>query len=421
MTFECPEQTFADNLHPAIPIGLPTLVKMAFDGLDLTPVCNMLAERVNNDPTDAAALMDLSAIAHISGGASDRIALQEQALRLQRVYRQLPATAAPGGIRLLAFMVAGNFLANTPLEFLLEGSNVTLDMVYLVPGERLPHPLPEHDVALVAVTELADNQEVLRELASLLRSWPRPVLNAPARIARLTRDGAWSLLNSAPGVVMPMTARIDRSGLAQISNGEIAIESILPGSGWPIIARTVDSHAGEGLARLEHESDIGVYLGERQDPQFFISPFVDYRSRDGLFRKCRIALIDGRPYACHMAVSQHWMIHYVNAEMYTRPERREEEARFMADFDYDFALRHKKALDTIAARVGLDYVTIDCAETQDGALLVFEVGNGMIVHAMDSPDLFPFKRTQMNKVFRAFEDMLRRAAKPRPEAIRRSA
>jgi len=35
----------------------------------------------------------------------------------------------------------------------------------------------------------------------------------------------------------------------------------------------------------------------------------------------------------------------------------------------------------------------------------------MIVHAMDHPDLFPYKRPQMDKVFRAFQMMLRRCSR----------
>ncbi len=52
------------------------------------------------------------------------------------------------------------------------------------------------------------------------------------------------------------------------------------------------------------------------DAEFFISRFIDYSGKDGLFRKFRVALIDGKPYACHMGVSSNWMIHYVNAGMY---------------------------------------------------------------------------------------------------------
>src|SRR5262249_3297087 len=150
-------------------------------------------------PPDLAALMDLSTIAQLAGRREDRVMLQMGALSLRRVYRQ-PA-GAEGALRLLAFMAPGDFLANTPLEFMVQDENVTLGMLYLVPGSPLPHPLPDHDVAIVAATELEETRAVLDQLAALIPSWPRPVLNAPDRIARLTRDGAWNLLRSVPGVV----------------------------------------------------------------------------------------------------------------------------------------------------------------------------------------------------------------------------
>jgi len=35
----------------------------------------------------------------------------------------------------------------------------------------------------------------------------------------------------------------------------------------------------------------------------------------------------------------------------------------------------------------------------------------MIIHAMDEPDLFSYKRPQMRKLFGAFEELLERAVK----------
>ena len=97
--------------------------------------------------------------------------------------------------------------------------------------------------------------------------------------------------------------------------------------------------------------------------EFYISRFIDYRAPDGLFRKYRIVLIDGRPFLCHIAISQHWMIHYLNAGMAESAEKRAEEARCMASFDKDFARRHAAALRAIHERAGLDYLGIDCGES----------------------------------------------------------
>lgn len=54
----------------------------------------------------------------------------------------------------------------------------------------------------------------------------------------------------------------------------------------------------------------------------------------------------------------------------------------------------------------MDYAVIDCAETPDGSLLVFEIDNVGWVHATDPVVTFPYKQAQMDKVFAAFRAML---------------
>src|SRR4029079_12644855 len=146
------------------------------------------------------------------------------------------------------------------------------------------------------------------------------------------------------------------------------------------------------------------------EAEFFVARFVDYASTDGSFRKYRIVFVDGRPYACHMAVAERWDVWYLNAGMAFSAEKRFEEERFMRDFDDDFAYSHRDAIVAIAERVGLDYFMIDCAENKSGDLLIFEADNTAVVHNMDSPEMFPYKPPQMRKVFDAFAAMLYRRA-----------
>jgi glutathione synthase/RimK-type ligase-like ATP-grasp enzyme len=205
-----------------------------------------------------------------------------------------------------------------------------------------------------------------------------------------------------------MTARLERAALVALGAGTAALETLLADGAFPLIARPVGSHAGHGLQKLDDAGALPAYLAERPEAEFYLSRFVDYRSADGLFRKYRIVFIDGRPFACHMAITDQWMIYYLNANMKESAAKRAEEAAFMTGFDGDFARRHGPALAAIAARVGLDYFGIDCAETAGGDLLVFEGDIAMIVHAMDSPEIFPYKPPQMRKVFAAFRAMLHR-------------
>ncbi|MFX4990398.1 hypothetical protein ABTC08_19440, partial [Acinetobacter baumannii] len=83
-----------------------------------------------------------------------------------------------------------------------------------------------------------------------------------------------------------------------------------------------------------------------------------------------------------MAIAERWDIWYLNANMAFSEEKRAEEAIFMLDFDHAFGTRHRDALGEMSRRVGLDYFIVDCAENQDGDLLVFEADNTAVVHNM---------------------------------------
>jgi glutathione synthase/RimK-type ligase-like ATP-grasp enzyme len=390
-------------------IGLAALMRMAYSGVDLGPLGAELLARAERNPDDANALMDLSTLLQLRGNREIALATQLQALGMQQIYSP-PTAAGEAKIKVLAILAPGDLMTNTPLEFLLESSDIALDLLYVGSGLPPVAALPDHDVLFIAVGESDQTLPLLKELENVAASWPRPVLNQPERIAQMSRDAACALLKSTPGVVMPVTLRIDRKTLQRIGEEGVAISTVLEDGAFPVIVRPVDSHAGQGLEKLDDVAAITAYLLTMPQEEFYISRFIDYRAPDGLFRKYRIVLIDGRPFLCHLAISQHWMVHYLNAGMAEKmaegAEKRAEEARCMAGFDTDFAQRHAAALRAIYERTGLDYLGIDCGESPDGKLLIFEVDNNMIVHAIDPVDVFPYKQPQMQKVFAAFRGML---------------
>jgi hypothetical protein len=386
------------------PIGAATLMKLAFGGVDLLPLRLRLIDRYIFEPNNAAALMDLAVVEQIFGNLDIGLARQAEALNLCRLYRS-PGSAASPRLRLLAFVAAGDIGANIPLEFLIEGSDIELHLLYIVPGRPLPAPLPEHDIAIVAIGEADENRAALAEAAVLAARWPCPVLNRSEHIVRLGRERLYDLLQPVAGVFMPPTRRSGRDVLRRLGQGG--------GSDVPLIVRPVGSHAGRGLAKLDDRAAIPAYLAERPEREFHLSPFVDYRSADGLFRKYRIAFIGGAAYPVHMAVLDQWQIWYVNAGMDKSPAKRAEEAHFLGAFDEDFGRRHGAALAETVARVDLDYFGIDCAELPDGRLFVFEADIAQIVHDMDPPDIFPYKGPAMRNLFTAFQGMLRRRSQTR--------
>jgi len=379
-------------------------MRLNLAGIDLTPVGQALIQRAAANANDACSLMDAAIIFQFHGNLDIALQLQQEALKLQRLYR-LPTQQEPR-LRLLALMAPGDLMANVPIECLLENADIELNIYYARAGETDFSEIPDHDVLFVAISETEANRPVLAWWQPLLAKWPRPVVNNPLHIGRVARDTAARLLSDAPGIAMPPTLRVSRASLQQIAQGQNMPE----GFNFPLIVRPVDSHAGNDLYKVDTSEELAEKLAAMAAEAFFISPFIDYRSSDGQFRKYRVILIDGRPYACHMGISSHWMIHYLNAGMADSPEKRAEEAEFMARFETDFAVRHQEVLQEIHRRIGLDYLGIDCAETPDGRLLIFEVDHAMVVHAMDPVDIFPYKQPTMQKLFDAFRAMLLKAA-----------
>jgi hypothetical protein len=397
-------------------MGLAKLAKLAFNGADLNPIWQQLIGRFATSEADVttlldmcSALMDMCLIDQFLNNTERGMALQAQALESCRLY-QAPAGKSPARLKVLGFATAGIINTNTPIEFLIEDSAITLYLLYLVPGKPLP-PIPEHDIAIVLIAESDKALPLLRELECLVADWPRPVLNPPALIPQVGRERLHKVLASIAGIDIPATICVDRTTLASVGSEEIAIESLLPDGGFPLIVRPVGSHAGQGLEKIDHVAGISAYLSAQAAETFYLSRFVDYRGADGLYRKYRIAVIDGEAFPCHMAVSSRWMVHYLNAGMLESAEKRAEEERFMNRFHEEFKRRHGQAIAAMADATALDYFGIDCGETPDGKLLVFEASTALVVHNMDDPNIFPYKVPHMHAVFEAFQAFLYRRSK----------
>jgi hypothetical protein len=399
-------------------IGFAKLTRMAFDGHDLRPVWQSLMEQVDAGTAGAGVVLDLSLIAQLLGKKEAGLSIQADVLGLHRLYRS-PCSAAQPGLKVLALAAAIDMGGNTPIEFLLEESGIQLTTLFVVPGTDVPAPLPDHDIAIVVASDSEECNGALADIDRAAPQWPRPMLNPPRLIRNLDRDKLYRLLREIDGIEIPATVRVTRDQLAETSHPMSlltdAAETDLEDAAAPVIVRPRGSHAGVGLVKIDDGTGMAAYLLDRPEEEFFISRFVDYASEDALFRKYRIVFVQGRPYACHMAIADRWDIWYLNAGMSESAGKRLEEETFMRTFDVGFARRHRAALAGMADRIGLDYFTIDCAENKRGELLIFEADNTAVVHNMDSPELYPYKPPQMRAIFAAFAAMLYGRAGQRPE------
>jgi hypothetical protein len=374
------------------------IVRLSTEGQKLQSLWSALVDDTD-DTTMPGRGMDLSVVAQLSGDQALGLKIQDDMLHTQQLYA-LHQPANPAGLRVLALAAASDIGSNTPIEFLLEGSDVQLATYYVLPGSPVPERLPDHDVAIVVAPTTRDGQSALAAIEAIAEGWPKPLINHPSGIRKLERDALYAALENIPGLIIPKTEKHSRTHLEALSVGSgLAAD-------YPIIIRPIGSHAGFGLEKIDSGAELQAYLRRRTEEEFFVSSYIDYSGNDGMFRKYRIAIIGGRGFAVHMGISDEWKVWYASADMAVNVENRVEEGLFMQFFDEEFGLRHGPALASLADRVGLDYVVTDCAETRDGNLLIFEADNCAIVHDIDPVNVFPYKGAQMRKVFNAFIALL---------------
>ena len=182
-------------------IGVAPLMRQAFMDVDLRPLGAALLARAQADPDDANAVFDFSTVLQLTGEREAALAVQMEAIRIAPLY-SIPATL-PTRLRLLAIMGPGDLMSNTPIEFLLEESDVALDMLFLTLDTPWPETVPDHDVLIVCTAESEANRDLLPLLAQLVADWPRPVINRPERIAVLSRDGVCAALEGVAGMLLP--------------------------------------------------------------------------------------------------------------------------------------------------------------------------------------------------------------------------
>lgn len=401
------------NIVPSVN-GLAYYGKISFDSRDLNPYVGDLASAIAraNTPecwasTTCSALMDMCIIDQICGNQDRGLQHQLQALEACRIYKiNTPPVDRP--LRMVGLVTSGKINANTPVEFLVQNSDVTLYLVYVDPSRPLP-PIPEHDVAMVMVSDCEEGRIVLKYLESIIAMWPRPVINAPANVPKVGRELLYGELVGIKNLNIPSTTRCSRARLLGLNSID-EIETNTDELAFPIIIRPVDSHAGFGLHKIDGIQELAQYVQDRPELEFYISRFVEYKNADGLYRKFRVIVIDGKAYPCHLAISTHWMIHYVNAGMVDDAVKRSEEQKWMDAFETEFCKRHANAIAAIAQTLGLEYFGIDCAETETGDLLIFEACTSLVVHDMDPPAMFPYKSHHMQLLFAAFRSLLNKRA-----------
>lgn len=352
---------------------------------------------LRRDPASRDAHLRLFEVEQMLGQPAAALAHLRMALRTSRVVT-LPAQEQPPELTVLALSRVAQWEANAPLELIVDPAHTTLHRLYIDDDDtELPtEELPPYDVLFNAIGESERARPALALAQRFADGAGVEPLNPPPIVARLGRADVAQRFADSTTVLAP---DVERIGAAALRARDVTL---------PLLVRPVGSQAGYALARVDDTEELRTYLDEHAHDAYFVTPFIDYRNADGLYRKYRVMFVDGEPYPCHLAISPRWMIHYYNAAMAEHQWMRDEEARYIADLDAAFRGPLRAALAEIAGAIPLEYFGIDCAIAPDGRLLLFEADAAMLVHGTDPPKLYPYKRAGFLRIQTALTDLLRR-------------
>ena len=390
-------------LHPDHVSALCNLATLHTAADQLPEAAELYRRPLAIDPDVAVANMNLAGILDGAG----RLA-EAQVLRERVPCPQPPIVErATGDAPTRTVLILASSKGNIPLDELLpleRTTRITWHMEYATEAQH--DALPPYDVALNSSGNADTLPAAQVELARFHAH--RSVLNPPAAVARTRRDRLPALLAGIPDVVVPPVVRLSRQDMAAPGLAERLFRH---GITCPVLIRPIVGHGGQGMDLVSTADQLDATGWQEADAYYAIA-FYPFRSIDGYWRKYRTIFIDRQPFAYHLAISPHWLVHYATADMLAAPWKRQEERRFLEHPAAALGPRASAALQAIGERLDLDFAGIDYTLLPDGQLLVFEANATMLVHGRDDPADFPYKARAVANIFTAFDAMLDRAQTP---------
>ena len=343
------------------------------------------------EPDMAIARRNLASIRFDQGHREEAHAHRERAYRQQCVH----ITPALHERRRVLMLAAGG-QGNVPVKYLVPGATNTR-IEYFIGYAKPDTVLPAHDIVFNVVGDPDVEEPVFVASCNFIETTAKPWLNHPAHVSRTRRDRLPALLHGIADIETPPVRRIKSLVAALGALGD-------SGMVFPLLLRPAASHGGDGLIRIEDPMGLHAIDAQPSDA-WYLSPFRDYRSTDGYFRKYRMIFVDREPYPYHLAISSHWLVHYATADMLSDPAKCEEERRFLEAPELALGMRGMAAIQAIGRRLDLDYAGVDFTILGDGRVLVFEANATMLVHP-EGPGPFEHKNPFIARIFGAFETMM---------------
>jgi tetratricopeptide (TPR) repeat protein len=377
------------------------LGKVCFELDEMESAIRHFEQAIALNPDDADSRYWIGAIKQKMGDIGAAQAAYAAAAQIRPLIRR-QAIKTPPDFRVLALYAPFN--GNTPIQYIFKDPTYDVEALALF-DSREPDisSLGEVDVVVNLISDADQAEAMLPAAARLAEKLGKPVVNAPGKIQRTTRDAAADLLPGIPACRVPRIVRLKAGSDVSAR----ALAALLPFA-FPALARPAGTHGGDAFEKIESLDELARLLAQRPNADHYVIEYVDYASSDGHFRKYRFMFVGEEILPYHLAIGNDWKVHHILTDMAEQPWMRQEEAAFLANPVAVFKPSHYQALRVVRERFGLDYFGIDCGLDPDDNLVVFEVNASMLVH--DDNVEFPYKDPFVRVIKTAFDAMLRSRA-----------
>jgi Flp pilus assembly protein TadD len=318
-----------------------------------------------------------------------------------RAVRVLPWRGGGTPLRVLVPVAAVG--GNVPTRFILDPARVQQIAVvaeFADPSE----PLPAHDLVFNTVGDADLCALALERLEPILARTDALILNPPSRVRATGRAALAAALAGVEGVRTPAMLSMPRQAWLD-GTAPAALDQA--GLGFPLLLRAEGFHTGRHFVRVKEPGHLAAAAAALPGETLIAIEPLDARGPDGRFRKYRVMSLGGRLYPLHLAVSSQWKVHYFTAAMADDPAFRAEEQAFLHDMVAALGVKAGKALERVAAALGLDYAGMDFALGADGRVLLFEANATMVINPPEPDAIWDYRRPAIEAALAAAQALIK--------------
>ena len=389
----------AFRINPDSLIGLQALSRHYGQAGDLDKALMYNLKLIELAPQDPSFLIDLGNV-YLTRGEVEKSQAYFYESRKIRPFTEFDNQSSQPEFTAVFLDTAG--AGSTPMHYLTERSNFR-HLVYCVLMAEDDHVdliNQKADVVFNMIGDADNGHAILERAQRIADQLQIPLLNHPTVVLETNREKIAAKITGIPFTRTPHFVRMSGQEISE----KIAAHADF-GFSLPMLLRAAGTHGGSDFELHHGFASVVDYVARDLGKTYYLSEYIDSSAQDGMYRKYRIIYVAGTLFPYHLAIHDHWMVHYFRTNMGESPKHLQEEANFLRDPLSVFSQDQWESLRAIGQATGLDYCGIDCGFDCNGQIVIYEANATMLVHAESEPR-FQFKNPYTENIRLAFQQML---------------